>query len=340
VRHDRYGCGMGKKSPVNEQHLLCQLREGLRGALEADRAFEQDLATRLEARWDTLVENSGPLREWRTEMEAALVAERVVEQDIVAGLSNRWKDFTDDAFKDGHKFEALLAKLDKISRVDRDPAMLPVHLLGVIDQVRREKRHTALLCHLLSPSPKDAGKLGLALLRAFLALVDDAPAFQDAELERTKIHREPCWTKPDTDEERYPDFLIEIPSLPASTWVVVENKIDHQDTQGQLDDYAELADLKLKGGILRVFLTPRGHKPEMSKNPGRWQCLGYRKLALAWRRVLALHDKDDAWTWILRLYLASVLQEIVGIGLSTKITMPQRATVIDYLEAATEGATP
>jgi len=321
------------KGKLKAAAKLDGLRSEMLSALEAQQHADDLLVQELEPRWAALVETSNPLSALRHGMIDALESERAVERVLVERLERGWTAFTGEVFKGAEKYEVLFSK---IADPARDPAMLPITLLGATDQERVEDCHTDLLCRLMDPSPRQSGELGLRLLGAFLKVGAINPVPSEVVLRRARIRREPRWEKPSGDG-RYPDFVIEIPTSPSETWVVVENKIDHHDTEGQLDDYAELADVRHGGVVHRIFLTPDGHAPEMAANPERWQCMSYRTLALAWREVLAQNEADDAWTWMLRFYLGTVVQEIVGIRLRERLSPPQRATVIDYLEAATKG---
>ncbi len=305
---------------------LGKLRDGMQRALAGQRQADQALADRLEARWDGLVTTVDPLRALRAEMDAALAARRAEDQALVARLEARWPAIRDEHLAEAARYDVLLAKLPP-----DDPALLPVHLLGATNQVRDERRHTSLMCLLMSPSA--AGPVAVDMLRAFanLAGATDVP---DASLPEAAVW-EPQWVRTD-GKSRYPDIVIEIPAAERTTWLVVENKVGHYDTEGQLDDYATLADANLQGDVHLVFLTPDGHAPGMAETSAdRWRRVSYRQLAVAWRRVLAQRQGADAWSWMLRLYLGSIVQGVLGIKLGPGLSVLEKAALLDYLEAAT-----
>jgi hypothetical protein len=193
-------------------------------------------------------------------------------------------------------------------------------------------------------NPKDPSGLGSELLKALLDLCAPRLSASREDLLGAQIS-EPRWTK-DADPDKMPDLVIEVPGRNPKTVVVIENKILDVDRKDQLDEYAARARRRYRGvEIRRMYLTPEGDSPTAAKRKSEWQCMSYRDLLCAWRKVLAIRDRKakedgqglDARSWALRLYLATVLQHTLATTLSDDLPYVRRTRVIPYLKAALGG---
>lgn len=268
----------------------------------------------------------------------ALAAERLEHEEVVQRLEDAWARITGTAFEDAQQYKSLLEKLDP----ETEPGMLPVHLLGIVRQPHIEVHHTSAILTLMEP--RDPSGLGLALLRAFLSLCTPPLLLPAEEMAEARIE-EPCWSK-DGDIDRMPDLVIELPARAPKAVVVIENKIRDADRKGQLDEYAARAKRRYPGtDQRRLYLTPEGRPPAAARKKSEWQCLSYRDLACAWRRVLSDFDRaardakrqPSARMWALRLYLATVVQHTLDTAISADLPYVRRTRVIPYLKAATGG---
>jgi len=155
---------------MNPQRMRLLVREIVRErVLEAQQQRDQETVGRLEFLWEHLVRQSDPACSLAGEMRQTLLDQREADQSLVAALEGSgWTRLKQDLFADADQFDELRGKVLNIAK---DPAMLPIHLLGATGQERAEECHTTLLCRLLDPSGAGAGPLGLELLRSFLRLV-------------------------------------------------------------------------------------------------------------------------------------------------------------------------
>lgn len=249
------------------------------------------------------------------------------ERNAVLELESRWHEITSAAFAQAKDFPALLARL----HLQDEPAAMATTLLRPMGRDLDECSHTRILGALLDSS--QSGRMACRLLSAMLKVVapTEDRGFDDEALNAATIEVEPEWmmgTRP-----IYPDLVIRVQTPALSRLMVIENKIRATDHEGQLDSYAECAGREDADAVL-IYLTPKGSDPVSAEEPNRWIRLSYWKLATAWRRELALHNEAGAWTDVLRLYLASVLQDVLGERLPHVPSRAAQLRLVDYVRAA------
>ena len=135
-----------------------------------------------------------------------------------------------------------------------------------------------------------------------------------------------------------PDLRIEIDDGQRASGklvIIVENKIDDIDREGQLGTYAACARESHADPVL-VFLTPNGSPPSQT-GAGDWILLSYGQLAVAWRAELQKVDGSthNAWREILRAYLTTIVREIHKVRLAKPSGLADKSRAFDYLLAAT-----
>ncbi|WP_437290969.1 PD-(D/E)XK nuclease family protein [Sorangium sp. So ce406] len=264
------------------------------------------------------------LRVWEQELDR--------ERFNIAALEAQWEAFIGRAFVGAAKFRDLHARLD----LAREPGALSVTLLGPLGKERDERSHTRMLRALLDRSA--SGALAAKLLRALLGVVRGGGAELEvpaASLAEATIEIDPEWRVGPKPRFVYPDLVISVPLPEKRLVVVIENKIDARDHEGQLDAYREYAEQAFDDSeVMLVYLTPRGDEPDAADRAEPWKLMSYRELAVAWRRVLARETETSAWTEMLRLYLATILQGVLGERILVPPSRAVQARLLPYLEAA------
>lgn len=265
----------------------------------------------------------------RGDLHRAHESERKI--DRVALLNTAWPSFLGAIHQAGKAIERLRARLGR--KIAVEPAALTVHLLGAVDGDRREVLHTRAIAKLLN----EACPFRDEMLRAF---VGGVAVVDVADLKVARVETEPSRPTGRGRGRRWvePDLVV---TMTDGRSLLIENKIDAHDHDLQLNDYLDC--MKGEDVLAFVYLTPDRRGPVASAADS-WTLVGYSDLAVAWRRTLARLEReapDDAWTWLLRFYLATVVQEIWGIRMDktgrlvgrTKAPVRLRA----YLQAAVEG---
>jgi hypothetical protein len=229
----------------------------------------------------------------------------------------------------------LAEKADRL----RDPALLNASLLGCLNRSRRETLHTQALAGLLNPQRCDHGEL---LLRAFLNQAREGLT-DGIELKWTTVRAECTLELPrkGRTERPRPDLLFELRGAEGSApsrVVVVENKIDALDHDNQLDDYSAAASLRYpRAELYFVYLTLHGAAPAQDVDSS-WQTFSYETLALMLRRQLAILDRSEAvshgWRDVLRLYLATIVQDLLQWRIFDQQSRASRWRASRYLQAA------
>ena len=232
-------------------------------------------------------------------------------------------------------YEELATKVDRAT----DPASLATNLLRALNRSRRETLHTQALAGLLDPARCEYGDLLLRVLLEELqpGLVDGAALNYTSVLVEHAI---------DLPRKGYvarprPDITLELrmqEKADPHRVVVIENKIDAIDRDGQLDDYAQAMTLRYPQATLHlVYLTIFGSEPTQ-KLESAWQCFSYKSLALMLRRQLAIFDLRDGashgWREILRLYLATIVQDLLRWSIFDQKSRASRWRARGYLQAA------
>jgi hypothetical protein len=258
---------------------------------------------------------------------------------MAKGLSNRYisallrtvrePSVTLDALK--QSWPAVESELaEKRVRVDRripddDPIRFPVDLLGPLDVIEDETRHTRALAYLLDPSQSHG--LEKSVLREILQKTKQAGGRSEApkilgllQGNRTRISVTP--------EYRYrieghrgrsvarADIWVELKTRTDAALIVVENKINAPEASGQLGWYERKARdwcKKHKGHAsqLLIFLT-RDQTGAKSSDSGQWVALSYLRLAAALRTVWLSERKAAGRPW-LGLYISSITRGLLGL---------------------------
>jgi PD-(D/E)XK nuclease superfamily protein len=239
------------------------------------------------------------------------------EDGLVRALEAHWSSLTDAAFAGAAEYDELVIQIDR----GWEPAALDASLLALTTSPRNENAHTRAIGALIDP--RRAGEVGRSLLRATLGLVNFTVT--DDSLQQAVVDVEPEYRLGRRRRCVYPDLRIQLPNAV----VLIENKIDVHDHHGQLDGYAQCVS-RVERAVL-VYLTPDGRRPVAASKP--WMTVSYQELAIAWRRVLR-DAEPGPWTESLRLYLATIVQDVWGVRMNANPSRATRARLVPYLKAA------
>ena len=172
------------------------------------------------------------------------------------------------------------------------------NIFDVLRLSRVEIRHSNMLAWLLDPIGSHG--FGAEFLERFVRRVCQVPCVE-ARLEflsynwsEAKVTRE--WKGKNEDEDGQPDVLIELRAEDNTLFVIaIENKIDADDSPGQLGRYRRIvqdtfSDDDVKH-LLFVYLTPEGEDPvyEEENELSEWICLSYREICGLIDEVLSLN---------------------------------------------------
>lgn len=280
-------------------------------------AHEVCLAERGSGRFARLREDV--LHAWNDELDGRDVAIAEGFEPVLARLVTKARAGVND-------FENLREAAETNGR---DPSMLGVDLLGVMGRERDETAHTQVLASLIDKAP-----FSLRLLDGLGAAARQSRI--DTSRGKPIVLAEHGVRAGETD--RRLDLLIEVGGEDGRLVVVVENKIDAKDFEGQLDDYASWARSRSSQEPLLIFLTPRGDPPTMALQPGDWEPVGYMRLLVEWRRVLRdVESAPGPWVEVLRLYLATLAKHICKVCPRRGAPLSEQVRMIEYLRAATGG---
>jgi hypothetical protein len=207
-----------------------------------------------------------------------------------------------------------------------DPIRLQVDLLGPINCASNEVLHTQALAYAMDPhSSHQLAKHVLISILEFLRNMHPrsgaARVLRTARKAGARISVKP--------EYRYvvegfrdkavarTDIWIEIQVAKRSALVVVENKINAAESDGQLSWYERKAEAwcKARGHdrFLLVFLSKKGNDASTSAN-NRWVAMSYLQLAAALRKVWRKARSAPGAQW-LALYIASITRGVLNIDL-------------------------
>jgi hypothetical protein len=248
----------------------------------------------------------------------------------VRALEACWADLVAVAFRDARKYDELRARL----RAD-DPVLQSVGLLELLGRPRREILHTAAIAGLISPDTVT----GVGRLRALLELVlKDSGTDVPERLEGATVAVNPVYRKASgaTFVSVIPDLRIQVGSL----IVIIENKVDAIDREGQLSSYSDAVRVHHDDAEpVFVYLTPHGDAP--AEEDGReWIVRSYRELALRWRALLAADEAaGHRWSDAARAYMTTMTRTICGWQMDDVRSPAERARVVPYLREATGGST-
>jgi hypothetical protein len=209
-------------------------------------------------------------------------------------------------------------------------------LLSPIGRVLDERSYTQALAYLLSPSETHA--LGQAPLHAFLQhVVSQVPGAKLAVaavlpvLEQATAVAERELVKELDGEGGRTDIWIEVPTLNPRLLVIVEAKVGHTVTSGQLERYevaceSRAHELQLPlDAIVKVLLTVDGEHGA----PG-WVGMAWHDIAAVLSH-LATSSSDGAV--FLRLYLSAILRHFYELS-SAPQSRVAKANLLRYLRRA------
>jgi hypothetical protein len=220
-------------------------------------------------------------------------------------------------------FDALANDLDR----RRDPARITVDLLGSLARERDEVLHTRAIGTLLAlRTPLGDGlfralteKLGLSFAPDDLASIGERAVHAERRILVGK-------------KSRQLDLLITF----GATAVIIENKIDTEDHERQLDDYAAWAASTHPRHAL-IYLTVAGDQPTRAPASLKvWRTMSYIDLLVAWRGVLRTQEGTPGpHLELLRLYLATLARKICALKPpAAGMLRADKIRAMDYLRAA------
>ena len=234
------------------------------------------------------------------------------------------------------QIEAERARLRKAIK-DDDPIELPLDLLGPLARTLDETTHTRALAFLLDRTrthgfgtnvlmeligrcPKSPKTLRILRLASCASHIPVEPEFRfrtDFSADRSLAR---C------------DIRLEVKGTKANAIVIIENKIRHTESDGQLDWYEKHADKWCDehhpAEQLLIYLTRHGDEASSSK----WINLSYLDLACALRQVWMRSKNAHGSSW-LRLYIATIARGLLQID--TRRATPEQ--IKTYLGAAKNG---
>lgn len=178
------------------------------------------------------------------------------------------------------------------------------NIFEAINIVRAELKHSAMLAYLLNPDAHH--DQGARFLDSFLKMlrIDPPPG---SNLKSTRVITEyPVDVndggRNDNDRGRRLDIVL---FLLDRRIIVVENKVDASEGDGQIPDYQRwLHKEGCSAGVsnLLVFLTPDGHAPEEDvPNTVQVRLLSYKKLGY-WLQEFTNSDLPDRLRHVLCMY--------------------------------------
>ena len=129
------------------------------------------------------------------------------------------------------------------------------NVFSILDRERKEvETHSAIIAELLNPHGSHSqGILFLELFLKQLKPIIDA----SNEHTRFKVRTEVFVFVPENKEKGFLDIVIES----DDAYIVIENKIDTEDAEGQLKKYCKHIEEIRKGTKVLLYLTPKGEKP-------------------------------------------------------------------------------
>lgn len=220
-----------------------------------------------------------------------------------------------------------------------DPFHQLCDLLSPLRSGNDEVLHTLALAFLLDPA-KPHGLRRTALHQVLLELYRLSKEHRSTiktflHMLRTRSsrilvipERRHLLSHPESAKLARTDIWIEIESGENKGLLVIENKVDAKESDGQLLQYERIAETWRTNNAavyppLLVFLTPHGRKPK-SGTSNAWQCLSYAELASALRKTWRLKTRSPGNAW-LQLYVATLLRHILGVRVdqqgSTKLSI-------------------
>ena len=132
------------------------------------------------------------------------------------------------------------------------------NVFSILDRERKEvTTHSAIIAELLNPHGSHSqGTLFLKLLLKQLE-----PTIDVSNEHTFKVRTEEFVFDPKKGEKGYLDIVIES----GDAYIVIENKIDTVDAEGQLEKYCKHIEEIKKDTKVLLYLTPEGKEPETKK---------------------------------------------------------------------------
>ena len=172
----------------------------------------------------------------------------------------------------------LKAKYDERAEVTGEN----FNVFSILDRESDEvKTHSAIIAELLNPHGSHSqGTLFLELFLKQLKPIIDVRN----EHTRFKVRTEVFVFVPENEEKGFLDIVIE--SNNNDAYIVIENKIDTEDAEGQLKKYCEHIETIEKNKKVLLYLTPEGKNPIYLTHYGKGKvaliCLSYKEFIAEW----------------------------------------------------------
>lgn len=151
------------------------------------------------------------------------------------------------------------------------------NVFSILDRERKEvTTHSAIIAELLNPHGSHSqGTLFLKLLLKQLE-----PTIDVSNEHTFKVRTEEFVFDPKKGEKGYLDIVIES----GDAYIVIENKIDTVDAEGQLEKYCKHIEEIKKDTKVLLYLTPGGKGPvyKLKEFPFPLMCLSYKDFIDEW----------------------------------------------------------
>ena len=156
------------------------------------------------------------------------------------------------------------------------------NVFSILDRERKEvTTHSAIIAELLNP--QGAHSQGTLFLELFLKQLKPIIDVRN-EHTRFKVRTEVFVFVPENEEKGFLDIVIE--SNNNDAYIVIENKIDTEDAEGQLKKYCEHIETIEKNKKVLLYLTPEGKNPIYLTHYGKGKvaliCLSYKEFIAEW----------------------------------------------------------
>ncbi|AFE05817.1 hypothetical protein COCOR_04415 [Corallococcus coralloides DSM 2259] len=243
----------------------------------------------------------------------------------IAAAAFRWLDSRLDEATAEARAQGLMVPLEA-----------SIDLLSPIGRILDERSYSQALAYLLSPSEPHA--LGQGPLRAILQHIASKSASAAPAIESVLPFLAQALTEPERElvseldgQRGRTDIWIEVPASAPQLMVVMEVKVGHIITPGQLERYEAACqrrahELRLPpDAVVKVLLTIEGEH----EAPG-WTSVEWQDVA-ALLSFLAGSPGDGAA--FLRLYLAAILRNFYGLSSAPK-SRAAKAILLSYLRRA------
>ena len=156
------------------------------------------------------------------------------------------------------------------------------NVFSILDRERKEvTTHSAIIAELLNPHGSHSQ--GTLFLELFLKQLNPIIDVRN-EHTRFKVRTEVFVFVPENEEKGFLDIVIE--SNNNDAYIVIENKIDTEDAEGQLKKYCEHIETIEKNKKVLLYLTPEGKNPIYLTHYGKGKvaliCLSYKEFIAEW----------------------------------------------------------